>query len=175
VLSALVLPVLVAACVSGCLTADGTLAPDGSGTFTVSYKAPPGATEASLRPLLMAPGATVESFTLADDRTVTGKVKVADLATINKMPLFKNVTVTRTAEGDDQVLTVKATNPPKSVDDKTLAGPKIEITLPGKVLEASEPGKIDGKRVTWSFTLAEWYARKTVELEARYRPDAKTG
>lgn len=167
-LPALALAVL-AACLGGCLTADGTLQRDGTGTLALSFQAPKGANEAAMRSLVTAPGVTVKSFALAADGTVSTKLKVADVATISKMPLFKNVTVTDAAEGDARVLTIKGTNPDKAETDKTLPGPKIRLTLPGKVLEASAPGKTDGNKVEWSFTLVEWLARKSWELKARYQ------
>jgi hypothetical protein len=167
-LSALALAVL-ATCIGGCLTADGTLQRDGTGTLALSFQAPEGANEAAMRALVTAPGVTVESFTQAADRTVSAKLKVADVAAISKIPLLKNVTVTDAAEGDARVLTIKTANPDKTEKDKTLPGPKIRLTLPGKVLEASAPGKTDGNKVEWSFTLAEWLEQKTQTLRARYQ------
>jgi hypothetical protein len=166
-LRALALAVL-ATCIGGCLTADGTLERDGTGTLALSFQVPEGSNEASVRGLLTAPGVTVESLTLAADRAVSAKLKVADVAAISKMLLLKNVTVTDAAEGDARVLTIKATNPDRAEKDKTLPGPKVRLTLPGKVLEASAPGKTDGNKVEWSFTLAEWFEQKTQTLRARY-------
>jgi hypothetical protein len=167
-LSALALAVL-ATCLGGCLTADGTLEKDGTGTLALSFQAPEGFNEEGVRGLLTAPGVTVASLAVAADRAVSAKLKVADVAAISKMPLLKNVTVTDVAEGDARVLTIKTTNPDKTEQDKTKPGPKIRLTLPGKVLEASAPGKTDGNKVEWSFTLAEWLEQKTQTLRARYQ------
>jgi hypothetical protein len=166
-LSALALAVL-ATCLGGCLTADGTLEKDGTGTLALSFQAPERFNEEGVRGLLTAPGVTVASLAVAADRAVSAKLKVADVAAISKMPLLKNVTVTDVAEGDARVLTIKTTNPDKTEQDKTKPGPKIRLTLPGKVLEASAPGKTDGNKVEWSFTLAEWLEQKTQTLRARY-------
>jgi hypothetical protein len=167
-LSALALAVL-ATCLGGCLTADGTLEKDGTGTLALSFQAPERFNEEGVRGLLTAPGVTVASLAVAADRAVSAKLKVADVAAISKMPLLKNVTVTDVAEGDARVLTIKTTNPDKTEQDKTKPGPKIRLTLPGKVLEASAPGKTDGNKVEWSFTLAEWLEQKTQTLRARYQ------
>lgn len=170
-LSALALAVL-ATCLGGCLTADGTLEKDGTGTLALSFQAPERFNEEGVRGLLAAPGVTVASLAVAADRAVSAKLKVADVAAISKMPLLKNVTVTDVAEGDARVLTIKTTNPDKTEKDKTKPGPKIRLTLPGKVLEASAPGKTDGNKVEWSFTLAEWFEQKTQTLRARYQAAA---
>ena len=157
---------------AGCLTVDGTLRADGTGTLSLSYIAPPGATEASQRGLLTAPGITIQSLTLGADRKFSAVLGVDDVAAIGKTPLFRAVTVTKTAQGDDQVLTIKVIGQPKPVKDKSLAGPKIGITLPGKVVEANEGATVDGAHVAWSFTLADWLARASWELTARYHPAA---
>jgi hypothetical protein len=172
VLPALALAAL--ACITGCITVDGTLLADGSGTLTLSYVAPPGSTEASQRELLKAPGITIKSATLDADRKFSASLDVADLAAITKTTVFRNVTVTTTAQGDDQVLTIKVVHEPKVLRDKTLPGPKVGITLPGKVAEANENGVVDGAHVEWTIPLADFLSRPAWELTARYRP-AKPG
>ena len=164
---------VVLACASGCLTADGTLERDGTGTLTIGYKAPAGATEASLRELLTAPGVSVESLTLGTDRMVSAKLKVTDLAGIAKTRLLKAATVAKSSQGEDEILTITYTNPPgPSVVDKSLPGPSIKVTLPGPVAEANEKAVVNGSTVTWSFSLTTWVERPKWELTARYRPAA---
>ena len=165
---------LLAVWVTGCITVDGTLRADGTGTLTMSYVAPPGATEASQRELLQAPGITIKSLTLDADRKFSATLDVADVAAIGKTALFRNITVTTTAQGDDQVLTIKVLHQPKTLRDKSIPGPKIGITLPGKVTEATENAVVDGTHVAWSFLLADWISRPTWELTVHYRP-AKAG
>jgi hypothetical protein len=157
---------------AGCITVEGTLRADGTGTMSLSYVAPPGATETSQRGLLTAPGITIQSLTLGADRAFSAVLGVDDVAAINKTPLFRAVTVTQAAQGDDQILTIKVIGQAKSVKDKSIPGPKIGITLPGKVVEANEGAKVDGAHVTWSFTLADWLSRASWELTARYHPEA---
>jgi hypothetical protein len=177
-LSVLTLGALVS-WLAGCITIDGTLRADGTGTLSLSYVAPPGSTEASQRELLKAPGITIKSLTLGDDRKFSATLGVDDLAAIGKTALFRNVTVTTTTEGDDQVLTIKMLNQPKTLHDRSVPGPKIGITLPGKVIEANEKATVDGSHVEWSFPLADWVARPTWELTVRYHPtksgDAESG
>jgi len=163
--------------VAGCITIDGTLRADGTGTLSLSYVAAPGSTETSQRELLTAPGITITSLTLGTDRKFSATLGVDDLAAIGKTALFRNVTVTTTPEGDDRVLKIKMVSQPKTLHDKSLPGPKIGITLPGTVIEANEQAKVDGSHVEWSIALADWLARPTWELTARYHPakSADTG
>jgi hypothetical protein len=169
VLSASILAV-VFSWIAGCITVDGTLRADGSGTMSLSYVAPPGSTETSQRELLKATGITIKSLTLGDDRKVSATLDVDNLAAISKTALFRSVTVGTSAEGDDQVLTIKMTGQPKTLKDKTIPGPKIGVTLPGTVVEANENATVSGSHVEWSFPLADWISRPTWELKARYRP-----
>ena len=170
----LCLAVLVAG-LSGCLTAEGTLDRDGTGTLTLAYKVPAGMTEPAVRALLEAPGVTVESISIAADRMVTAKLKITDLAGISKTKLLKDATVVQSAQGDDKTLTITYTNASsRGAADKSLPGPKIKITLPGPVTEANEKGVVEGSTVTWSFaSLADWIGHDKWELVAHYRlPDA---
>ncbi len=161
---------------SGCLTAEGTLEGSGTGTLSLSYKGPPGVTEASQRVLLEAPGVTVESVSVSADRIVSAKLKVTDLAGIGKTKLLKDAAVTKTAEGGDEVLTITYTNPPaREVADKSLPGPKLTLTLPGPVVEANEKAVVAGNRVTWSFTLADWVVKPKWVLTVRYKGAAAPG
>ena len=58
------------------------------------------------------------------------------------------------------------------MDDKNLPGPKIGITLPGKVLEASEHGVVDGAHVQWTFPLARVPRPQDVDPEGPLRGTA---
>jgi hypothetical protein len=173
--SALVLAVVVAGGV-GCLTADGTLEADGSATLSLSYSVPPGTTEVSQRYVLQAPGVTVESLTVAPDHVVSARLKLADASALEKTVFFKNVKVRRSTDGKVSVLSIEITTVEKKIDDKKLPGPKLGITLPGKVLEANEHAVVDGAHVQWNFQLADFLARKTWSLTARYEaPSAPAG
>jgi hypothetical protein len=173
------LPVLafaaVAVCGVGCLTADGVLDANGGGTLSMVYQVPATATELSQRTLLQAEGVTVESLTISPEHTASAKLRMADVSALGKTAMFKDVKVTRTKEGGDGVLTIDITTVNKAVDDKNRPGPKIGITFPGKVLEASEHGIVDGTHVQWNFLLSEFLSRKTWKLKARYEAPPPTG
>src|SRR5262245_22051745 len=135
---------VLAGSIVGCLTADGTLERDGTGTVALSYQALPGSTESSQRGMLIAPGVSVESLSMAADQTVSATLKVTDLAGIGQTMLLKGTTVTRKAEGDEEVLTITCHPTVRTVEDKAAPGPKIKITVPGKVVEANEKATMDG-------------------------------
>jgi hypothetical protein len=162
---------LLAPHLSGCITADGVLQADGSAKLTLSYPAPPGASEASQRERLTAPGITVESLAIASDRTVTAKLLVTDLAAIGKTALLKDVIVTTATDGDAKRLTIAMTlKPSPHKPGDSLPGPSIRVTLPGTVLDATEQGVVDGASVQWAFRLRAWMARPERLLSVRYRP-----
>ena len=166
----------IAVCGVGCLMADGVLDADGGGTLSVVYPVPPATTEVSQRSLLQAQGVTVESLTISPEHTASAKLRMADVSALGKTVVFKDVKVTRSTEGSNGVLTIEITTLDKPINKQGLPGPKIGITFPGKVLEASEPGVVTGTHVQWSFPLADFLARKTWTLKARYEapPSAST-
>ena len=174
------LPLLAFAAIAvygvGCLTADGVLDADGGGTLSVVYPVPAATTEVSQRDLLHAQGVTVESLTISPEHMASAKLRMADVSALGKTLMFKDVKVTRSTEGSNGVLTIEITTLDKPINKQGLPGPKIGITFPGKVLEASEPGVVTGTHVQWNFPLADFLARKTWTLKARYEapPSAST-
>jgi hypothetical protein len=107
----------------------------------------------------------------------SAKLRMADVSALGKTVMFKDVKVTRSTEGSDGVLTIEITTMNKAVDKKDLPGPKIGITFPGKVREASESGVVAGTHVQWTFPLSEFLSRKTWTLKVRYEappPSAST-
>src|SRR5262249_6457062 len=71
---------------------------------------------------------------------------------------------------EEERLTITMTNPnAKESKDRGKPGPRINITLPGKVLEANRNATVDGDRVSWSFGLVDFFREKTIELTARYQ------
>jgi len=166
----------IAVCGVGCLTADGVLDADGGGTLSLVYPVPPATTEVSQRYLLQAPGVAVESLSISPEHTASAKLRMADVSALGKTIVFKDVKVTRSTEGSNGVLTIEITTLNKQLNDKDVPGPKIGITFPGKVLEASEPGVVAGNHVQWNFPLAE-FASKSWTLKVRYEappPSAST-
>jgi hypothetical protein len=155
---------------SGCITVDGTLASDGTGWVNVRYPAPLGATEASQRLLLGSSGLPLESLSIGADRTLSATLSFTDLSDLSSIPVLQNTTVAQASQGDDRVLTISVSKLQKVHDATGTAGPRIRLTLPGDVVEATPGATIDGRHIEWSFTVADWTARPTQELRARYRP-----
>ena len=164
----------IAVCGVGCLTADGVLDADGGGTLSVVYPVPAATSETSQRYMLQAEGVTVESLTISPEHTVSAKLRLADVSALGKTLKFNDVKVARATEGSDGVLTIDITTLDKAMDKKDIPGPKIGITFPGKVLEASEHGVVDGTHVQWSFPLPEFLSRKTWTLKVRYEKPPPT-
>jgi hypothetical protein len=155
---------------SGCITVDGTLASDGTGWVNVRYAAPLGATEASQRLLLGSFGPKLESLSIGADRMLSATLRFTDVTDVGSIPVFENTTVAQAAQGDDRVLTISVSKLQRVPEAASVAGPRIGVTLPGDVVEATSGGRIDGEHVEWSFTVADWTARPTQELRVRYRP-----
>src|SRR5262245_58567264 len=164
--------VLLLACLalSGCLTFDGVLKPDGSGTVDMTYTLPQGTDEAKEKASHSSDHVTLESFTMSDDKkSATAKLKVDDVTKLSTAEAFKDVVVKRTNEGSDEILSITINNPkPLNIADKSKPGPKINLTLPGAVREANRDGKVSDNKVSWSFTLADFAKEKSLELTVRY-------
>lgn len=156
---------------TGCITADGVVQADGTAKLTLTYPAPPGASVASQRDRLTAPGITIDSLSIAPDHTVTATLVVSDLAAVGKTALLKDATVTTGTEGDIKTLTiaVRVKQPTRKPND-SLPGPSIRVTLPGAILDATEQGVVDGASVKWAIPLGDWVARPEWRLTVRYRP-----
>ena len=167
----LALLAILALQLTGCITADGVLRADGTATLTLTYAASPGESEAAQRARLTAPGITLDSLSIAPDRTVTAALRVTDLAAIGKTALLKDARVTTSTEGEVTTLTIAVTvRPPPQAPDESLPGPSIRITVPGAILDATEQGVVDGASVQWAFRLRAWLARPDWRLGVRYRP-----
>jgi hypothetical protein len=167
----------IAVCGVGCITADGVLDADGGATLSVGYQVPATTTEDSQRSLLHAQGVTVESLTISPEHMASAKLRMADVSALGKTVIFKDVKVTRSTEGSAGVLTIDIRTLDKAPKDNGIPGPKIGITFPGKVLEASEPGVVAVDHVQWNFPLSEFLSHKSWTLKARYEappPSAST-
>ena len=156
-------------CLAGCVTVDATLKADGSGKLQMTYPLSPTGTENLEKRRFTSPHVTVESLKFQADRTAVVSVTFDDATQLSSAEGFSNVTVTRGREGDDEHLTLKLTNAkPVALDDDGRPGPKITLTLPGKVHEANRDAKIEEDRVTWSFSFAAWAKQASIDLTVRY-------
>lgn len=156
-------------CLLGCLTIDATLKPDGSGSFEMTYRTPPNTTAEAEKRRFSSPHVVIDSLSLVDSSSAALKAHFDDATKVNTAEGFKNVTVTRGREGDDEKLTVTIVNPiPAEVPDQGQPGPKITLHLPGAVREANHDAKVSGDTVTWSFSFSQWMREKSTTLTVRY-------
>jgi hypothetical protein len=158
---------------SGCLTADSTMQADGSGTMTLTYPPPGGASKASETKRFTSDAVTVESLTMAaDGKTATVKLKFTDATKLVSAKALRNLSITRTpGDGTEKVtivikpdLVVKLT--PEQVKDEPPL--KIKVTLPGTVREANAKAATDGATVTWTIPVGDFLANPSTEMTVTY-------
>jgi len=158
---------------SACVTVEGTLKADGSGTLQITYPVMPTTTERLERRRLTSPQVTLDSLTIGQDGTATAKVSFDDPQKLKTVDMFRSVGIERHREGTEETLTITLTNViNKEMKEEGKPGPKLTFHLPGKVLEANRNATVDGDTATWSFKLAEYVNQKTVDLKARYQVPA---
>jgi hypothetical protein len=165
---------LVLACalatLSACVTVEGTLKADGSGTLEIVYPVMPTTTERLEKRRLTSPQITLDSLSIKEDGMATAKLSFDDPAKLTTADMFRTVKIDRHREGGEERLTITLTNAfNKEVKEEGKPGPKFTFHLPGKVLEANRNATIDGSTVSWHFTLAEFVNQKTVDLMMRYQ------
>ena len=153
---------------AGCVSIDGVLKPDGSGTLEVVYGVLPTSTEGLERRRFASPSVTLESLKLNGDGTATAKLSFDDPAKLSTLEMFRSVKITRQREKDEERVTITVKNQGTPVKDEGKPGPRIHLTLPGKVLQANRGATVDGNSVTWRFGLAEFVNQREVEITARY-------
>ncbi len=158
---------------SGCLTADSTMQADGSGTMTLTYPPPGGATKASETKRFTSDVVTVESLTVAENgKTATVKLKFTDATKLNTAKGLGNLTVTRTpGDGTEKVTIVLKPEMMlklKPEQAKTEPPLKIKVTLPGTITSANADGKTEGATVTWTVPTGDYLDGPSTELTATY-------
>src|SRR5207244_1412396 len=158
------------AAVSSCVTVEGTLKADGSGTLEIVYPVMPTTTERLEKRRLTSPQVTLDSLSIREDGMATAKLSFDDPAKLTTVDMFRTVRIDRHREGEEERITITLTNAiNKEVKEEGKPGPKFTFHLPGKVLEANRNATIDGNTVTWRFTLAELLNQKPVDLTMRYQ------
>ena len=161
---------------SGCITVDSTLKADGSGSMTMTYQAPKGATESSEKARFTSDAVTVESVTLtADHKTGTVKLKWTDVAKVSTAKGLSAVTATRTKADGTETLTIKIANASKLPPEKRAAVTamklepmKITMALPGKAVHTDTYGVTKDDTVTWTIPAADFALADSVQLTVKY-------
>ena len=160
----------VLAALSACVTVEGTLKADGSGTLEIVYPVMPTTTERIEKRRLSSPQVTLDSLTIKEDGMATAKLSFDDPAKLTTVDMFRTIRIDRHREGGEEQTTITFTNAiSKEMKDEGKPGPKFTFHVPGKVLEANRNATIDGNTVSWRFGLAEFVNQKTVDLKMRYQ------
>jgi hypothetical protein len=157
----------------GCLTEESTMKADGSGTMTLTYPPPAGASKNSETKRFTSDVVTVDSIEIKPDgKQATVKLKFTDATKLSTAKALENVTVTRT-KGDgtekvaivikpDKVIPLK---PGELADQPPLS---FKMTMPGKITEANAKGTMDGSTVTWKVSTHDFVSTPSTELTLTY-------
>jgi hypothetical protein len=160
---------LGALALAGCVTVDGVLKADGSGALDVTYDTLPSSAAATEKQRFTSSQVKLESLTLTG-QTVHAKLSFDDPAKLSTLEYFQRVRIKRQRQADEERLVIMHRNRnPAAVKDQGKPGPRINLTLPGKVRSANRGATVDGNRVTWSIKLVDLLKEKTLVLKARYR------
>lgn len=161
----------LSAWLSGCLVAWGVLEPDGSGMLELTYTAGEQATEESEAMLFRSPHLTIQSLTIGQGRRTVVRLAFDDVTALPTGAWFRGATITRTRDGREEHLHVAVDHERWDVAEEGRPGPRISMTLPGRIVEANEPAEVTRNRVVWSYTLAEFLAKTRIPLDVRYVAD----
>jgi|SRR5262245_1172199 len=156
-------------CSSGCLVCWGILNPDGSGMLEITYDPPKGATQESLTADFSSAHVAVESLTLGTDRRAVVRVHFDDVTKLSTAPWFAPVSVSRTREGNDETVRIVLKHAPGKFPDPQADGPRISLTVPGRIIDANKDAEVTDDRVVWRYTMGEFNSGQERELVVRYR------
>lgn len=153
---------------SGCFTADATLEANGSGTIDLEYIPRPQATIDSERERFSSPHVIVRDLVPRQGGAFL-QVSFDDVTKLPTAAGFDHLTVTRVRKhGEERLRVVMRNSTPKELPDITRPGPRVAMTLPGRVLATNHGAAIAARRVSWSFPLREWARRPRIMLSVRY-------
>ncbi len=174
---------LLAIYLAGCFTADAKLEADGTGTVDLTYPVDPKAKPEAEKARWSSAHVTLKSFTPKGNNQAQVVVAFDDVTQLSSADGFVNVAVTKTRDGDDDVVKIVIKNPKPNPTAKDANGPDpvLKVTFPGAVKEANRNGKVSGNTVTWSPPLLDMIREPALDFTARYpapagdakKPDAK--
>jgi hypothetical protein len=169
---------VMAVCLAGCFTVEGTLEADGSAKLQLTYVPPRNATLSSEPGRLGSEHVKVDSVRAEPNKGAVAQLRVDDVTKLSTAQAFSSVTVTRTREDGEERLRAVLRNPLERKERDNLdkwarehpeaAGPRIALTLPGPVRDANRGATVMDRRVEWRISLVEYVKEDVIELEARY-------
>jgi hypothetical protein len=158
---------------SGCITADGVLKPDGSGTMKISYPVNQEVTADSERKRVASPHVKVEKAEVSGARA-TVQLAVDDVRKLDTSVLFTDVRVTleEKDEGRRELVARRSNPKPVVLPDAALERlgreVKITLTVPGEVVESN--GKTTGPTgVVWEMPTNDFFGVPQRELRVVYK------
>jgi hypothetical protein len=163
----LLLPLL-----GGCVTIEGRVAADGSGSFVMRYKVPSDATEFFERRQFSSPHVFVDSVKINENLDAEVRAHFDDVTQLPTAPGFHDLTVTRGTDPEAPSLTFVIHRIHVGTADKNAPGPEITVTLPGAVREANHRADVSGNRVTWRLSLDEYMRDPETTVSVRWTPPA---
>jgi len=166
------LATILAAFLSGCVVCWGILEPNGSGMLEVTYPPPKDATRETVTRDFSSAHVTVDSVTMTDDRNAVVRLHFDDVTKLSTAPWFRPVDISRTRTGNEETLRIVLRHRQGETDNPEADGPRISITLPGRIIEANKDAEVTGNRVVWRYTRGEFSSGKDRELVVRYRAPA---
>jgi hypothetical protein len=177
--------IVALALLAGCVTADITLKDDGSAKVVVNYPALDNVTVAQTKPMLTAPGVTIDSIAIAPrtvlqdgketpvakglTKTVTATLTVTDLAKLSAIPLMKLFHLeVATSAGEDGQKTVTATlkNPTPIKGSPMDSENVITIHVPGQLGETTATAEAGA--AVWKFTTPEYFRNAETKVSVSY-------
>ena len=161
------LVILSSLCLAGCFTADITVGPDGGGTIEYMYLFLPTADIEKEKARFTSPHVTLVSYTpKPSDHTAVVVAKFDDVTKLNTAEGFKYADLSRSRDGDTERMRIvlRNPNPDPSARDEHKDGPRIALTLPGKVIEANRNAEVAGDRVTWRIPVIDFQRTSSLEL-----------
>jgi hypothetical protein len=164
VVVSLLLPLL-----AGCVTIEGRIATDGSGSFIMRYPVSGDATEFLERRRFSSPHVVVDFVKIREDLHAEVHAHFDDVTQLPTAPVFHDLTVTRGTDPDAPSLTFVIHHRAASVDKKG-RGPEITVILPGAARDAKPRADVSGDRVTWRFSLAEYLREPETTVSVRWTP-----
>jgi hypothetical protein len=157
--------------VSGCIEVDGELRADGSLSFRYTYDPPTHATVASEHARLTSPHVRIEHLAREQSMDgyppqefVTATLVVDDATKLSTAPAFAAIRVALDRVTGELRLTFpglerEARDRIRTASDgMSRRAAKVSFVLPGPALRAEPDATIDGRRVTWTFSLREYAA-----------------
>lgn len=167
---------VVAGTLTGCFTLEARLTPDGTADAWLTYFPPRHATRQSERDRFSSPHIRVGTFVNVQ-HFVRVDLAVDDVTAMASAAGFHGVAVRRTRADGSERLDIMLPGPDAKqrvpIDGALKSnpgakGPRLTLTLPGRVLETSPGVHVRDNRIKWQTSLAAYRDATTIPVWVRY-------